>query len=277
MTQGGRTILDLRMGPTWGKFSWKLQPIYQCLMRLSSILRFSLPATRGSLQSTHFRMSNGILAMFQPPNLYIRADMVRALLCDATSIVSDITIGKCVLLRVSLPLFSPLMFKNAGTINFLADASLACLVNVLLDKECRTIVGFCQLLRKEWFGEGYAFGLHQILTLQRTYGLPSKKPNIVEPKPQFLRLDQSFTSRFYLFVHALSEIFYRYPSEFQWNELFLNHILRIPESLVSIPFHLALTVKATSSERHGNLGNTVSTLSHLIWCSIYWYEGMEKI
>lgn len=47
------------------------------------------------------------------------------------------------------------IFLQSSVVAHFVDASVACLVQVLLDKECRTITGFCRLLRKEWFGEGY--------------------------------------------------------------------------------------------------------------------------
>ena len=39
------------------------------------------------------------------------------------------------------------------------------------------------------------------------------------------RQTASYWPRFLLFFHALSEIWYRFPVEFEWNELFFEHVL----------------------------------------------------
>jgi hypothetical protein len=49
------------------------------------------------------------------------------------------------------------VIQSGGPNQRFIDSILSCIVQVILDPFSRTIEGFCTLLRKDWFLEGYIY------------------------------------------------------------------------------------------------------------------------
>jgi hypothetical protein len=57
------------------------------------------------------------------------------------------------------------VIQSGGPDQRFLDSILACLTQMLLDPHYRTIDGFCTLLRKDWFFEGYRLVILLLLLL----------------------------------------------------------------------------------------------------------------
>eukprot|EP01127_Copromyxa_protea_P021259 TRINITY_DN7267_c0_g1_i2.p1 TRINITY_DN7267_c0_g1~~TRINITY_DN7267_c0_g1_i2.p1 ORF type:complete len:2037 (-),score=281.34 TRINITY_DN7267_c0_g1_i2:43-5445(-) len=140
--------------------------------------------------------------------------MVSSILTSASTIISDIRDGNCVVLR------------SAGHVYYLSDATLSIIIQLMMDPDCRTLQGFCRLLRKEWYGEGiYGVSHHNT-------GLSGKKKDLKRKEREAQK--KAYFPRLLLLVNTISELVTRFSEKFEFNALFLDWMLKSMGGLMPV-------------------------------------------
>lgn len=135
------------------------------------------------------------------------------------------------------------IIQGAGPDYVFTDSVLCCLVELIIDPYYRTAEGFCTLLRKDFFVEGYVFifssdsfrlvsspfGVSSLDVTRSAargsfrYG-PLQSP-VTFPAKSKKDSDRDHWPFFFLLIHSAQELLLRFPSFFGFTEEFLILLL----------------------------------------------------